>query len=297
MIPYPSIDPVLVSIGPFGPVGPFLVRWYGLMYVIGFGVGWWLGRRRASQRGSSWTVTDVDDVIFFAALGVIVGGRIGWVLFYGFMEFMRDPVMLFRIWEGGMSFHGGLLGALASVAIFARRRQRNVGDVFDFLAPLPGFGLFAGRVGNFINGELWGKPTDVPWGFTVDPAVLHQAPAAEAHRLCERFAIDPCVLHVHASQLYEGLLEGLVLFVILWVFTAKPRPRLAPSGLFLLFYGVFRFAVEFVRVPDENRGYLLFDWVTMGQILSTPMILAGLVLLAIAYRRNQPSGNLQIQTS
>jgi phosphatidylglycerol:prolipoprotein diacylglycerol transferase len=297
MIPYPSIDPVLVSIGPFGPVGPFLVRWYGLMYVIGFGVGWWLGRRRASQRGSSWTVTDVDDVIFFAALGVIVGGRIGYVLFYAFTDFMRDPVMLFRIWQGGMSFHGGLLGALASVAIFARRRQRNVGDVFDFLAPLPGIGLFAGRVGNFINGELWGKPTDVPWGFTVDPAVLHQAPAAEAHRMCERFAIDPCVLHVHASQLYEGLLEGLVLFMILWVFTAKPRPRLAPSGLFLLFYGVFRFAVEFVRVPDENRGYLLFDWVTMGQILSTPMILAGLVLLAIAYRRNQPSGNLQIQTS
>jgi phosphatidylglycerol:prolipoprotein diacylglycerol transferase len=297
MIPYPSIDPVLVSIGPFGPVGPFLVRWYGLMYVIGFGVGWWLGRRRASQRGSSWTITDVDDVIFFAALGVIVGGRIGYVLFYAFTDFMRDPVMLFRIWQGGMSFHGGLLGALASVAIFARRRQRNVGDVFDFLAPLPGVGLFAGRVGNFINGELWGKPTDVPWGFTVDPAVLHQAPAAEAHRMCERFAIDPCVLHVHASQLYEGLLEGLVLFVILWVFTAKPRPRLAPSGLFLLFYGVFRFAVEFVRVPDENRGYLLFDWVTMGQILSTPMILAGLVLLAIAYRRNQPSGNLQIQTS
>jgi phosphatidylglycerol---prolipoprotein diacylglyceryl transferase len=296
MIPYPSIDPVLVSIGPFGPVGPFLVRWYGLMYVVGFGVGWWLGRRRASQRGSSWTVTDVDDVIFFAALGVIVGGRIGYVLFYAFTDFMRDPVMLFRIWQGGMSFHGGLLGALASVAIFARRRQRNVGDVFDFLAPLPGVGLFAGRVGNFINGELWGKPTDVPWGFTVDPAVLHQAPAAEAHRMCERFAIDPCVLHVHASQLYEGLLEGLVLFVILWVFTAKPRPRLAPSGLFLLFYGVFRFAVEFVRVPDENRGYLLFDWVTMGQILSTPMILAGLVLLAIAYRRNQPSGNLQIQT-
>jgi phosphatidylglycerol---prolipoprotein diacylglyceryl transferase len=297
MIPYPSIDPVLVSIGPFGPVGPFLVRWYGLMYVVGFGVGWWLGRRRASQRGSSWTVTDVDDVIFFAALGVIVGGRIGYVLFYAFTDFMRDPVMLFRIWQGGMSFHGGLLGALASVAIFARRRQRNVGDVFDFLAPLPGVGLFAGRVGNFINGELWGKPTDVPWGFTVDPAVLHQAPAAEAHRMCERFAIDPCVLHVHASQLYEGLLEGLVLFVILWVFTAKPRPRLAPSGLFLLFYGVFRFAVEFVRVPDENRGYLLFDWVTMGQILSTPMILAGLVLLAIAYRRNQPSGNLQIQAS
>jgi phosphatidylglycerol:prolipoprotein diacylglycerol transferase len=297
MIPYPSIDPVLVSIGPFGKFGPLLVRWYGLMYVVGFSVGWWLGRRRASQRGSSWTATDVDDVIFFAALGVILGGRLGWILFYGFTEFMRDPLMLFRIWEGGMSFHGGLVGALASVAIFARRRRRNVADVFDFLAPLPGVGILAGRVGNFINGELWGKPTDLPWGFTVDPAVLHQGQAAEAHRLCERFAVDPCVLHVHASQLYEGLLEGLLLFVILWVFTQKPRPRLAPSGLFLLIYGLCRFAVEFVRVPDENRGYLLFDCLTMGQILSTPMILAGLVLLVIAYRRNQPSGNLQMQTS
>jgi phosphatidylglycerol---prolipoprotein diacylglyceryl transferase len=297
MIAYPSIDPVIVSIGPFGQFGPLMVRWYGLMYVLGFAVAWWLGRRRASQRGSSWTPIDVDDLIFFAALGVILGGRIGWVLFYGFMEFLRDPVMIVRIWDGGMSFHGGMLGVMAAVAIFARRRQRNIADVFDFLAPLPGVGILAGRIGNFINGELWGKPTDLPWGFTVDPAVLHPGQAAEAHRLCDRFHVDPCVLHVHASQLYEGLLEGLVLFVILWIFTAKPRPRLAPSGLFLLFYGLFRFAVEFVRVPDENRGYLLFDWVTMGQILSTPMILGGIALLAIAYRRKQPSGNLQPQPS
>ncbi|HEY7640676.1 MAG TPA: prolipoprotein diacylglyceryl transferase [Steroidobacteraceae bacterium] len=297
MIAYPSIDPILLTLGPFGRFGPLMVRWYGLMYVAGFAMAWWLARRRAAQPGSSWTATDVDDLIFFAALGVIAGGRIGWVLFYGFTDFIASPLMLFRIWEGGMSFHGGLLGVMASVAIFARRRKRSVADVFDFLAPLPGFGVFAGRVGNFINGELWGKPTDVPWGFTVDPAVLHPSQAAEAHNLCERFGIDPCLLHVHASQLYEGLLEGLLLFVILWVFTAKPRPRLAPSGLFLLCYGVFRFLLEFVRVPDWNRGYLLFDWVTMGQILSTPMILGGLVLLAIAYRRNQPSGNLQLQTN
>ena len=295
MIAYPSIDPILVTIGPFGPVGPLMVRWYGLMYVVGFAVGWWLGRRRAAQPGSSWTAIDVDDVIFFAALGVILGGRIGYVLFYAFVEFLREPLMIVRVWDGGMSFHGGLIGALASVAIFARRRKRRVADVFDFLAPLPGPGILAGRIGNFINGELWGKPTDVPWGFTVDPAVLHPMQAAEARRLCDHFRIDPCVLHVHASQLYEGLLEGLVLFIILWVFTAKARPRLAPSGLFLICYGVFRFIVEFVRVPDENRGYLLLDWVTMGQILSTPMILAGLVLMALAYRRNQASGNLQLQ--
>jgi phosphatidylglycerol:prolipoprotein diacylglycerol transferase len=297
MIAYPSIDPILVTIGPFGPFGPLMVRWYGLMYVVGFAVAWWLGRRRAAQPGSSWTAIDVDDLIFFAALGVILGGRIGYVAFYAFMEFLREPLMIIRIWDGGMSFHGGMLGVMAAVAIFARRRKRNIADVFDFLAPLPGIGILAGRIGNFINGELWGKPTDLPWGFVVDPAVLHPAQAAEAHRLCDRFHVDPCVLHVHASQLYEGLLEGLVLFVILWIFTAKPRPRLAPSGLFLLLYVVFPFAVEFVRVPDENRGYLLFGWVTMGQILSTPMILGGILLLAIAYSRRQPSGNLQTQTS
>jgi len=265
--------------------------------VIGFAVAWWRGRRRVSQRGSTWTPADVDDLIFFAAVGVILGGRLGWILFYGTTEVIADPLMILRIWEGGMSFHGGLIGVLAAVAIFAVRRQRHIADVYDFLAPLPGPGLLAGRIGNFINGELWGKPTDVPWGFSVDPAVLHPMQAAEARRLCEHFRIDPCVLHVHASQLYEGLLEGLLLFIILWVFTSRARPRLAPSGLFLICYGVFRFIVEFVRVPDENRGYLLLDWVTMGQILSTPMILAGIVMMAIAYRRNQASGNLQLQAT
>jgi phosphatidylglycerol:prolipoprotein diacylglycerol transferase len=192
-----------------------------------------------------------------------------------------------------MSFHGGLVGAIVAVAIFAVRRGRQIADVLDFLAPLPGPGILAGRIGNFINGELWGKPTDLPWGFTVDPLKLHELPAEEAMRMCRRFNVDPCVLHVHASQLYEGLFEGLVLFVILWVYTSKPRPRLAPSGLFLLCYGVFRFVLEFVRVPDENRGYLFFGWVTMGQILSLPMIIGGLVLLAIAYQRRVPTGNLQ----
>jgi phosphatidylglycerol:prolipoprotein diacylglycerol transferase len=163
--------------------------------------------------------------------------------------------------------------------------------VLDFLAPLPGIGIFAVRCANFINGELWGKPTDAAWGFIVDPATLHPSQRLEALRLCERFSIDPCVLHVHASQLYEGFLEGLVVFAIMWIYTSKPRPRLAPSGLFLLCYGIFRFLVEFVRVPDENRGYLLFSWVTMGQILSTPMIIAGLIMLMIAYRNAQPSGN------
>ncbi|PZN27736.1 MAG: prolipoprotein diacylglyceryl transferase [Proteobacteria bacterium] len=287
MLTYPAIDPIIFS------VGPLAVRWYGLMYVIAFAMAWWLARRRAAEPASTWNATDVDDLIFFAAIGVILGGRLGWVLFYGLEQVVRDPLAVFRIWEGGMSFHGGLLGVLIAVTLFARRRRRHVADVFDFLAPLPGLGLFVGRIGNFINGELWGKPTDVPWAFIVDPARLYPVQAAEAENLCRRLGVDPCVLQLHASQLYEGLLEGLLLFIILWVFTARPRPRLAPSGLFLLVYGVARFAVEFVRIPDENRGYLFFDWVTMGQILSAPMIVAGIVLLVLAYRRGQPSGNLK----
>jgi phosphatidylglycerol:prolipoprotein diacylglycerol transferase len=287
MIQYPAIDPIIVSLGPLA------IRWYGLTYVIAFAVAWWLGRRRAAQPISTWKPTDVDDLIFYGALGVILGGRIGWVLFYGFERLIDDPLMILRIWEGGMSFHGGLIGVILAEILFARRQRRKVVDVLDFLAPLPGIGIFAVRCANFINGELWGKPTQSAWGFIVDPATLHPSQQAEALRMCERFSIDPCVLHVHASQLYEGVLEGLVVFAILWIYTMKPRPRLAPAGLFLLCYGVFRFAVEFVRVPDENRGYLMFDWLTMGQLLSTPMIVAGLVMLFIAYRRNQPSGNFE----
>jgi phosphatidylglycerol:prolipoprotein diacylglycerol transferase len=287
MLTYPSIDPVIVS------VGPFAIRWYGLMYVIGFAVAWVLARRRAADPASSWQPNEIDDLIFYCALGVILGGRLGWVLFYGIEHLVVDPWMLIRIWEGGMSFHGGLLGVMIAAAIFARRYRRPFSDVADFLAPLPCIGIFAGRVANFINGELWGKPTTAPFGFIVDPTRLHRVQTEEAKRLCQRFNVDPCVLHVHASQLYEGLLEGLLLFVILWTFTAKPRPRFAPAGLFLLCYGLFRFAVEFVRVPDEGRGYLLFHWVTMGQILSLPMIAGGAIIVAMAYRRRVPSGNWQ----
>ena len=286
MIQYPAIDPIIVTLGPLA------LRWYGLTYVIAFGVAWWLGRRRAALPGSTWKPEDVDDMIFYGALGAILGGRLGWVLFYGFERLADDPLMALRIWEGGMSFHGGLVGVMIAEWLFARRQRRNVADVFDFVVALPGLGILAVRIANFINGELWGKPTDVPWGFIVDPLKLHPTQTAEALRLCERFQIDPCVLHVHASQLYEGLLEGLVTFFIVWIFTMKPRPRLAPSGLFLICYGLFRFAVEFVRVPDENRGYLLFDWVTMGQILSLPMIVGGAILMIIAYRRKQSSGNM-----
>jgi phosphatidylglycerol:prolipoprotein diacylglycerol transferase len=261
MFVFPHPDPVALSLGPLH------VRWYGLMYLIGFVSAWWLARRRASQPGSTWKPVEVDDMIFFSALGVILGGRIGWMLFYGTERILAEPLSVLRIWEGGMSFHGGLVGVLLALAFFARSRGKQLVDVFDFAAPLPAIGFGAGRIGNFINGELWGKPTDVPWAVIVDGVPLHP------------------------SQLYEATLEGLVLFLILWWFTATPRPRWAPSGLFLLCYGVFRFLVEFVRVPDENRGYLLFDWVTMGQILTLPMIVAGLAMLAVAYRRREVSGN------
>ena len=261
MFVYSNPDPIAVSLGPLH------VRWYGLMYLLGFVAAWWLARRRAARPDSTWTPTEVDDLIFYSAVGTILGGRLGWMLFYGTERLFEDPLSVLRIWEGGMSFHGGLIGVLVALALFATRRGKRIADVFDFTAPLPASGFGAGRIGNFINGELWGKPTDVPWAVVVNG------------------------VPVHASQLYEAFLEGLVLFVILWWFTSKPRPRLAPSGLFLLGYGVFRFGVELVRVPDANRGYLLLDWMTMGQILSLPMIVIGLWLLAVAYRRNEPSGN------
>ena len=267
MLTYPVIDRVAFEIGPLFGVGPLKVHWYGLMYVAGFIAGWWLARRRAALPGSTWKPIDVDDLIFFAAIGVIVGGRLGWVLFYGFEAVLANPVALIRIWEGGMSFHGGLAGVLVAIWLFARRRQRHFGDVLDFTAPLPALGLFAGRIGNFINNELWGKPTDLPWGMLVDGEVRHP------------------------TQLYEAALEGLVLFAIVWWFTAKPRPRFAPAGLFLACYAGFRIAVEFVRVPDANLDYLALGWVTMGQVLSLPMLIAGLGLFAWAWRRRQPSGN------
>jgi len=261
VVSYPDIDPVAFAIGPVK------VHWYGLMYVVGFVAGWWLARRRARDPRSTWKPVDVDDLIFFAAIGVIVGGRLGWILVYGFDAVRTDPLSLVRVWEGGMSFHGGLVGVMAAVALFARRRGRSIADVFDFTAPLPAVGLFAGRIGNFINGELWGKPTSLPWGMAVDGRVLHP------------------------SQLYEAALEGIVLFAALWWFTSTPRPRLAPAGLFLTLYAILRFAVEFVRVPDAHIGYLAFGWLTMGQLLSLPVLAAGVAMLAWSARRREPSGN------
>jgi len=206
-------------------------------------------------------------------LGVILGGRIGYVLFYGLPMWGGDWLYPFKIWEGGMSFHGGMLGVIVATWLFARQRGRNVWDVFDFTVPLPGLGLFFGRLGNFINGELWGRPTDVPWAMLV-PDPNGGAPIAR-----------------HPSQLYEATLEGLVLFAILWIYTSRPRPRYAPSGLFLICYSVARIAVEFVREPDAQIGYLIGGWFTMGMLLSLPMLVLGIGLLLLGYRQRTPSGN------
>ncbi|MCW8944455.1 MAG: prolipoprotein diacylglyceryl transferase, partial [Sedimenticola sp.] len=234
MLTYPTIDPVLLSIGPVS------IHWYGAMYLVGFVGGWWLGRLRAARPDSGWTAQQVDDLLFYITLGVVLGGRIGYALFYGFAGLVEDPLSLLRIWQGGMSFHGGLIGVLIAMWLFGRRHKKSFFHSTDFIAPLIPIGLGAGRIGNFINGELWGGPGSVPWAMQVS---------------CERFVAlcqDKLQLPagtlmtppLHPNQLYEALLEGVVMFLILWLFSSKPRPVMAVSGLFLICYGVFRFAVE-----------------------------------------------------
>ncbi|MGR5463269.1 prolipoprotein diacylglyceryl transferase [Photobacterium damselae] len=258
---FPQIDPVLVQIGPLA------IRWYGLMYLIGFAFAMWLANRRADQPGSGWTKDQVSDLLFAGFLGVVIGGRIGYVLFYNFDLFLANPLYLFKVWTGGMSFHGGLLGVITAMLWYGHKNGRTFFSIADFIAPLVPFGLGMGRLGNFINGELWGRVTDVPWAMIFPTG-------------------GP--LPRHPSQLYEFLLEGVVLFIILNLFIRKPRPTGAVSGLFLLCYGSFRFFVEFFRQPDAQLGF--FDgWLTMGQILSTPMILLGAAILIWAYKKKPES--------
>jgi phosphatidylglycerol:prolipoprotein diacylglycerol transferase len=258
MIPYPQIDPVAISLGPLK------VHWYGLMYIIGIGAAWFLARLRAKEPGFPWTATQIEDLIFYCAVGLMLGGRLGYIFFYNFQAFMNEPMILFRVWEGGMSFHGGMLGAFAGMAVFAHKVGARFGDVTDFIGPYVPLGLFTGRIGNFINGELWGKPTDLPWG------MIFPTGGPEPR---------------HPSQLYEAFLEGIVLYLVLWWFRRQSPPRTAVSGMFLLLYGAFRFAVEFLRLPDAHIGYLAFGWLTMGMVLSLPMIVAGLFILAMAYSK------------
>jgi phosphatidylglycerol:prolipoprotein diacylglycerol transferase len=276
MLRYPQIDPVALH------MGPVQIHWYGIMYVIGFAMAWWLARRQAARPGSTWNSEQVDDVIFWAMLGVIVGGRAGYVLLYVLAyqpELLRaDWLYPLKIWKGGMSFHGALIGVIVSLMLYARQHRRRALDVLDFAAPLPGIGIAAGRLGNFINGELWGAPTDWKWGFLVPDAISGE------------------LVGRHGSQLYEALGEGLALFLLLWWFSRRPRVMGSVVGLGLVWYGLVRIVVEFVRVPDTQIGYLVGDWLTMGQLLSLPMLLAGIALLLRAVMQPQPSGNYAQRT-
>ncbi|MFP5373319.1 MAG: prolipoprotein diacylglyceryl transferase [Gammaproteobacteria bacterium] len=275
-----QIDPIALALGPVQ------IHWYGVMYALAFASAWFLGRHRVrAGRLPGVDENAFGDLAFYGMLGVVLGGRIGYVLFYAFGDFLRDPVMLFRVWEGGMSFHGGLLGVLAAGWWWSRRQRLHFFDTVDFVAPLVPAGLGLGRLGNWIGGELWGKPTGGDWG-VVFPRALPP----------ELAMLDPAVLRAefeagglaqfarHPSQLYQVALEGVLLFAVLWWFSRRPRPRYAVAGLFALLYGLFRFAVEFVREPDAHIGYLAFGWLTMGQLLSLPLVALGLVLLWLSRR-------------
>lgn len=259
---FPVIDPIIFSIGPIA------LRWYGMMYLIGFLGAMLIANKAADKSNGQWTREQVSDLLFYGFLGVILGGRIGYVLFYQWQYFLTDPLYLFQIWQGGMSFHGGLLGVTAAVYIFARKANKSFLSVGDFVVPLVPIGLGMGRLGNFINAELWGRQTDVPWAMV--------------------FPTDALQLPRHPSQLYEFFLEGVVLFIILYFVSRKPRSLGLASGIFLIGYGVFRSIVEFYREPDAHLG-LYFSFISKGQILSIPMILAGMLIIYIGYLMQEKS--------
>jgi phosphatidylglycerol:prolipoprotein diacylglycerol transferase len=258
MLTYPTIDPVLISIGPVN------IHWYGMMYLAGFAGVWLLGKIRAKLPWSPIKPEAIEDLVVYGATGVILGGRLGYILFYNFSEFLTNPLVLFKIWQGGMSFHGGMIGVFIAMQLFGKKQGCTMMQLTDIIAPLCPIGLGAGRLGNFINSELWGRPTDVAWAMVFP----NGGPLAR-----------------HPSQLYEAFLESVVLFIILWVYTSKPRPTMGATGLAVFCYGCFRFIVEFYRVPDAQLGYLALDWVTMGQILSAPMIVIGASLFYLAYKK------------
>ncbi|HEX7340827.1 MAG TPA: prolipoprotein diacylglyceryl transferase [Rhodanobacteraceae bacterium] len=288
-----NLNPIAFHLGPIG------VHWYGLMYLGGFFGGWWLGERRRRAGRLPVSANEFVDLLYYVVLGIIIGGRLGYMaVYYRPVSWLwTNPLALFQVWDGGMSFHGGLVGVLVAVAWWSHRKRLHFFDTVDFIAPLVPIGLFLGRIGNFINGELWGKPTHLPW------AVIYPHSHAEDHAYVFgtdllgnhiRFAAHPAWQSLYdrfgghlprqPSELYEAFLEGVVLFVVLFVFSLKPRRRYAVSGLFALLYGIFRFAIEFVRLPDAQLGYILWGWVTMGQILSFPLIVVGLVLLWMSRR-------------
>ncbi|MCH2345786.1 MAG: prolipoprotein diacylglyceryl transferase [Pseudomonadales bacterium] len=262
MFTFPQFNPVVISLGPLS------IHWYGVMYIIAFGGAWVLASYRRNMKPNQWSTDQISDLVFYGAIGAVVGGRLGSVFFYNFDRFLVDPLWVFRVWEGGMSFHGGLLGVGVAFYFYSKSLRKGFWETIDFIVPFVPFGLGAGRIGNFIGGELWGRPTDVPWGM-VFPHV-DQLPR-------------------HPSQLYEVALEGVARFILLWWFSSKPRPRLAVSGVFALGYGSFRFFIEFFREPDQQIGIIAFEWLTMGQLLSVPMAAGGMLLLFLSYNKQKNS--------
>ncbi len=256
MLKYPDIYPIAFSLGGIN------VYWYGIMYLFAFIVGWILGRYKASQAGSGWTKDEVDDLVVWIMLGAIFGGRLGYVFFYDLAYYIQDPIKILHAWKGGMSFHGGLIGVVLVICWWGKKHHKAVLGVVDFVALIVVPGLFFGRIGNFINGELWGKVTTMPLGMVFP---------------------DAGSLPRHPVQLYEGFCEGIILFIILWIFAKKERGNGAISGLFGICYGLFRIFNEFFREPDAHIGYLFGGWFTMGMLLSVPLIIAGTILLLHAY--------------
>lgn len=270
MLTHPNIDPVALSLGPIS------IHWYGLMYLVGFAAAWGIASYRAGKSWSPVRREQVEDLIFYSALGAVLGGRFGYVMFYNFDKFLLDPLWLFKLWEGGMSFHGGLLGVALAMLIYARKNRIDAGALMNFVAPLAPVGLGMGRIGNFIGQELWGRAADVsqvPWAMV--------------------FPKDPSGLARHPSQLYQAFLEGVVLLLVIFIFSSKPRPGWSVAGLFVACYGLFRFVVEFFREPDSHIGFDAFGWLTRGQVLSLPMILGGIALMVWAYtaRANKKLGD------
>jgi phosphatidylglycerol:prolipoprotein diacylglycerol transferase len=277
--PFIAIDPVVFSLGPFD------VHWYGIMYLLAFLFFWaagnWVARNRTWW---GWSPQEVGDVLFYGMVGVVVGGRLGYVFFYSLDSFAQDPLFLFKITQGGMSFHGGLIGVIVAMWWFGRRTGRTLWQVADFAAPLVPVGLGLGRIGNFIGGELWGRASDVPWAMIFPNSIQAGGWQSEALRAAwANGSLDH--LARHPSQLYQAFGEGLLLFLLLAIYSRKPRPAAAVSGLFLIGYGCFRFMAEFFREPDGHIGYISGDWLTMGMLLSTPMIAAGVIIMVFAYRK------------
>ncbi|MWP46838.1 prolipoprotein diacylglyceryl transferase [Gilliamella sp. Pas-s27] len=277
---FPQIDPIAFSIGPIS------LHWYGAMYLFGVLGALYLAKRRANKPNSKWTLQQVENLLFWGFLGLFIGGRLGYVFFYNFDSFIKDPVILFKVWEGGMSFHGGLIGSIFVIAIFAKKTKKTFMQVGDFVAPLVPIGLMFGRFGNFINGELWGRVTNLPIGMLFPTSSHADFMFVQSHP--EWFSLYSQlngILPRHPSQLYEMMFEGIVLFIILNIFIRKPRPTGSVSGLFLLCYGLFRFVIEFFRQPDEQLG-LFLNVISMGQILCLPMIIGGILIILFAYRFN-----------